>query len=53
MLKNQALRKSKKIRLATKTLTTKSTFLKISKSIMLFFEKTAISLKKTIVVKAK
>ena len=53
MSKNQILKKSKKIKLTTKTLTTKNIFLKVSKLKMLFFEKTAISLKKTIVAKAK
>ena len=46
MLKNQTLKKLKKVKLTTKVLATKNMFLKILKSIMLF-------LKKTIAAKAK
>ena len=53
MSKNQTLTKSKKIKLVTKTLATNKIFLKASKSIILFFKKTAINLKKTVVAKTK
>ena len=53
MSKNQTLKKSKKMKLATKALITKNIFLKASKSKMLFLKKTTISFKKTTAANAK